>query len=265
MASDKTSLGDRMKEYEKVSRHSLIKRMPVMIRIDGRAFHTFTRGFQKPFDPVLCNAMKDTMAYLCDNIQNCVLGYTQSDEITLVLVDYADINTDVWFGNGIQKMASVSASMATMFFNKRFEMYNNDSILNGAGGVVSSIEDGVVSSYFNKRERAISKGACFDARVFNVPVDEVTNAVLWRQEDAIRNSKSSLAQHYFSAKELHKKTANEMVAMVKEKTGIAWDELPIWMQRGSACIKKNGTWVIDDEMPILKGEGRNYVEQLIQF
>lgn len=114
MAKKNDSLGDRMKGYEGVSRNFLTRRVPAIIRLDGKAFHTFTKGMEKPFDPVLTQAMQETMKYLCENIQGCVLGYTQSDEITLVLTDYATIQTDAWFGYNIQKMCSVSASMATI-------------------------------------------------------------------------------------------------------------------------------------------------------
>ena len=114
-------LGTRMKEfYEGVPKTRLVRRMPVAIRIDGKAFHTFTRGFQKPFDEILVKSMQDTMKYLCENIQGCVLGYTQSDEITLILVDYQNLNSDAWFDYEIQKMCSIAASMATMAFNKVF-------------------------------------------------------------------------------------------------------------------------------------------------
>ena len=89
---DKTTIGNRMKNnYENITRYYLTRRMPVIIRIDGKAFHTFTRGFKKPFDDVLVKTMQDTMKYLCENIQGCVLGYTQSDEISLVLTDYAEL------------------------------------------------------------------------------------------------------------------------------------------------------------------------------
>jgi tRNA(His) 5'-end guanylyltransferase len=114
-------LGKRMKEfYEQVPKTRLVRRTPVAIRIDGKAFHTFTRGFKKPFDEVLGRAMRETMKYLCENIQGCVLGYTQSDEITLILIDYQTFNTSAWFDYEIQKICSIAASMATMAFNKAF-------------------------------------------------------------------------------------------------------------------------------------------------
>ena len=184
MATDKTSLGDRMKGYENINRNHLISRMPVILRLDGKAFHTFTKGFDKPYDKIMAKSMESTMRYLCENIQGCVLGYTQSDEITLVLVDYQTFDTTSWFDNNIQKMVSVAASMATLEFNRVF-----GRLTNGFGGYV--------------HEKAVNKGACFDCRAFNVPKEEVTNCVLWRQQDAIRNSIQALGQAHFSHKELH--------------------------------------------------------------
>lgn len=112
------ALGDRMKAYENISRTYLTRRIPVIIRLDGKAFHTFTRGLEKPFDKILMSVMQQTMKRLCEEVQGCVFGYTQSDEINLVLTDYATIQTDAWFGYNIQKMASVAASIATVEFNR---------------------------------------------------------------------------------------------------------------------------------------------------
>lgn len=114
MGNNRDSLGDRMKRYENVPKVSLVRRMPVIIRLDGKAFHTFTRGFVKPFDTLLMQTMNDTMKYLCENIQGCVMGYTQSDEISLVLVDYQTLTSDAWFDNNVEKMCSIAASMATL-------------------------------------------------------------------------------------------------------------------------------------------------------
>lgn len=118
---DNSELAARMKDfYENPAKTQLLRRMPVAIRLDGKAFHTFTRGFQKPFDPVLMDTMQKTMKYLCENIQGCIFGYTQSDEITLILTDYQKLTSEAWFNYEVQKMASVSASMATVAFNKYF-------------------------------------------------------------------------------------------------------------------------------------------------
>ncbi len=167
---DKTTLGDRMKNnYENISRYYLTRRMPVIIRIDGKAFHTFTRGFKKPFDDILVKTMQETMKYLCENIQGCVLGYTQSDEISLVLVDYAELTTDAWFGNNLQKMCSVSASMTTLAFNKAFTR----NISKQSKRLYTEHIEEKDASYIESLEIAMNKGAMFDSRVFTIPKEEV--------------------------------------------------------------------------------------------
>lgn len=264
MANKRDSLGDRMKgNYENRSKTYLVRRMPVIIRLDGKAFHTFTRGFEKPFDNVMMQTMQQTTLKLCQEIQGCVFGYTQSDEITLVLVDYNDINTDAWFDYSVQKMCSVAASMCTLYFNDCFK----DLYLEWLAKADFNNEDS------RKLDRvyckAIDKGAMFDARVFNIPVEEVTNCVLWRQQDATRNSISSLAQSKFSAKELHGKNSSQMQDMLMEKYGINWNNLTIPEKRGTAVYKRTiddvTEWVVDYQMPILKGEDRDYVEHLVKF
>ena len=273
---DKTTLGDRMKNnYENITRYYLTRRMPVIIRVDGRSFHTFTKGFKKPFDDVLVKTMQDTMKYLCENVQGCVLGYTQSDEISLVLTDYAELTTDAWFGNNLQKMCSVSASMATLTFNKAF----NDNIvkyidnnLDADCGVTKDLTE-----YIKILINARNKGAMFDSRVFTIPKEEVCNALIWRQQDATRNSIQSVGQANFSQKELHGKSCNNIQDMLMLQKGINWNDYSTTLKRGSCCIKtviqdpnvdiKDGAypiskWVVDNEIPIFT-QDRNYVEKLI--
>ena len=250
-------LGNRMKGYEEVSKTRLMKRTPVAIRIDGKAFHTFTRGMEKPFDDILVKSMQETMKYLCENIQGCVFGYTQSDEITLILTDYATFETSAWFDYEVQKICSIAASMATMKFNQIFR------------DVVHSYDFVINSSYL----KAIEKGAMFDARCFNISKEEVCNLVYWRQLDAMRNSVQSVGQAHFSHKELQGKTCEMIKEMLRTREGLRpWEEYPIHLQRGSACIKTEVVhmdnfhhieWFIDENMPILKGESREYLERLI--
>lgn len=246
--------------YENRSKTYLVRRMPVIIRLDGKAFHTFTRGFNKPFDEVMMQTMQQTTLKLCQDIQGCVFGYTQSDEITLVLVDYNDINTDAWFDYSVQKMCSVASSMCTLYFNKIFAEMVDVFIANSD----VTPEEEKLERVYNK---AIEKGAMFDARVFNIPVEEVTNCVLWRQQDATRNSISSLAQSKFSHKELQGKSSSQMQDMLMEKFGINWNDLTIPEKRGTAVYKRtiNDTteWIVDNQMPILKNEDRDYVEKLV--
>ena len=191
-------LGNRMKSYyEERSRTYLTRRTPVIMRYDGVAFHTFTRGMCKPFDKIFVESMQETMKYLCENIQGCVLGYTQSDEITLVLVDYKNLNSAAWFDYQVQKMVSVGAGMASMYFNKVFYQKVADFL-----GAFPSLRDELSATYM----KAVDKGAFFDARVFNIPVEEVTNCVLFRQLDAERNSILAIGQANFSHKELQNKS-----------------------------------------------------------
>ena len=271
MANKRDSLGDRMKNnYENRAKAYLLRRTPVIIRLDGKAFHTFTRGFAKPFDARLMRVMQETTLELCKNIQGCVFGYTQSDEITLVLVDYNALDTDAWFDYSVEKMCSVAASMCTLYFNRIFTRICGEFIKGHAAnakdkenlGDLADQIDRVLKAYM----RGIKNGGLFDARVFNVPKEEVTNCVLWRQNDATRNSVSSLAQAYFSPKELHGKNSSQMQDMLMEKYGINWNNLSIPEKRGTAIIKNDeGDWIIDEEMPILRGEGREYLESRIRF
>lgn len=274
MRNDK--LDDRMKEYERVTRHHLTKRMPVIIRIDGKTFHTFTKGFEKPFDEVMVNTMQDTMKYLCENIENCVLGYTQSDEITLVLCDYKTLTSQAWFNNNLQKLCSVSASMATMAFNGFFVENVQDYLPD-----INTVPD---SCYWTKNARNINnkdfgnyKEAMFDSRVFNIPKEEVNNCLIWRQEDAVRNSIQSVAQANFDHEQLDEKNQNELQEMLWQEKGINWNDYPTYLKRGSCCIRIAETkinekgesyvrqkWVIDSNIPIFSKDP-SYVNNRINF
>ena len=263
-------LGTRMKNfYENVPKFRLYRRTPVAIRIDGKAFHTFTKGFQKPFDKVLVKSMQDTMKYLCENIQGCVLGYTQSDEITLILVDYKKLNSDAWFDYEIQKVCSIAASMATMAFNRFFTGEVKAFIFNNGENYERGSKEAILCEVYRN---AVNKGAMFDARCFNIPKEEVTNLVYWRQLDATRNSIQMVGQTNFSHNELQNKSCNMIQDMLFEK-GINWNDYPTHLKRGSCCVKGytryeddsiRSHWWVDTEIPIFKGEGRNYIEQLIQ-
>lgn len=253
-------LGIRMKTYyEQIPKTRLMRRTPVAIRIDGKAFHTFTRGFEKPFDTLLVNTMQQTTKKLCENIQNCVFGYTQSDEITLILVDYKDINTAAWFDYEVQKLCSISASMATLYFNKFFKQSVEEFDIN------SIIKEKEVDNYklLNSYKRALNTGAMFDSRCFNIPKEEVCNLIYWRQLDATRNSIQMVGQANFSHKELQGLTCNKIQDKLITETDINWNNYPTYLKRGTSCLKKDSEWTLDMNMPILKGEDRKYVEDLI--
>ena len=263
----KDSLGNRMKEYESVSKTRLTRRTPVIIRLDGKAFHTFTKGFQKPFDDLFIKTMQDTMLHLCKNIQNCVFGYTQSDEITLVMVDYKNIGTSSWFDNEIQKIVSTSAAMATAYFNKRFA----DNFVTLFPDNCDSISQKIIDVY---RLRINSANATFDSRCFNVPREEVNNCLVWRQQDAIRNSVQMLGRYKYSDKQLFKKSCETIKEMLCKDYDIKWSELSSVKQRGSCAVRRNFTtiqgdeeierrlWVIDERIPIFS-EQPHYINNLV--
>ena len=277
----KDNLGDRMKTYENVTRTYLTRRTPVIIRIDGKAFHSFTRGFEKPFDNVLVKAMQQTMKYLCENIEGCVLGYTQSDEITLVLCDYKKLTSQAWFDNNIQKICSVSASMATMAFNLAFRQNVKEWDVDCYADMDVTCLSRSRVQYDRSRvqyDKYVSKfdTAMFDSRVFNIPKEEVNNCLLWRQQDATRNSIQSVAQANFSHRQLECKNCKELQEMLLQEKGIDWNTYPTYLKRGSCCVKSTYTieidgkdvqrsrWIIDNDIPIFS-QNTWYVNGRITF
>ena len=231
----------------------------------------------------MVEAMQATMRYLCENIQGCVLGYTQSDEITLVLADYKKLTSAAWFDYNIQKCVSVAASMATLAFNKAFarafENWGFDHLPDWEEGGTNEVVDDTLLKLCETYNAALEKGALFDARVFSLPKEEVCNCVLWRQQDATRNSIEAVAQAHFSAKELHCKNQKQMLEMLRVKHSINWSEdFPLYLQRGSCCIKEKyfikgqtgepvqrSRWIVDQKIPLFTGDGRDYIESRIKF
>lgn len=280
--SNRDNLGDRMKTYENVTRAHLVRRMPVIIRLDGKAFHSFTRGFQKPFDAVLMKTMQDTMKYLCENIQGCVFGYTQSDEISLLLIDYQTLTSDSWFDNTVQKMCSVSASMATLAFNKFFrnniDEWGYDNLPDFEdGGTNQKVDPTLLKqchTYFSRCDKAM-----FDSRVFNIPKEDVVNYFIWRQQDATRNSIQSAGQANFSHKQLMNKNCNQIQDMLFVEKGINWNNYPTICKRGTGCRKQmteikcqndpdktvmRKKWIIDTEIPVFT-QDMNYIYDIVML
>lgn len=204
--SSKDNLGDRIKEYEKRGTSGvLLPMLPVIIRLDGKAFHTYTKNFDFPFDKNLNGVMVETTKYLVDKT-NALIGYTQSDEITLVL--YTDnYNSKLFFDGKIYKLSSVLPSMASVKFYS--EMIKN-------------------------RPDLVDSLPCFDCRVFQVPNKiEAYNAILWRVQDAIRNSISSTGQAYFSHKELHKVSTKELIKKLQDEKGVNWNSFNMRRKEGT--------------------------------
>lgn len=259
------TLGERMKEYEMQSRTRLLRKVPVIIRLDGKAFHTFTRGLDKPFDKDFMRIMQETMLALCKQIQGCVLGYTQSDEITLVLVDYQKMESMAWFDNQVQKMCSVAASIATLEFNKNLydtiqelRIEADFTSMNSGDPLYEAELDRKANLFENKMWKAT-----FDARAFNVPIHEVINNLIWRQQDATRNSINMVGQFLFPHKELQGIGIKDLQNKMLTERDVNWNNFSIAEKRGIAAIKDNeGKWFIDELTPIFT-EDRDYINRLV--
>lgn len=236
MADD---IGDRFKRYEAVSDYSLPRRLPLVIRVDGRAFHGLK--LHKPFDVEFHARMGNAAQALCKSIQGAVLAYFQSDEISIIARDDMENTTQPWVDKRLNKLLSLSAAIATAAFN-----------------------DG---STYGPRQ--------FDSRAFVVPdLNEVTNYLIWRQQDATRNSVSMAAQAQFSHKSLHGVDSRGMLDRLRE-AGKPWEETPTHFKRGTICrpVKvlketpmsaepvERREWQFDFEIPVFT-QDRGYVEAL---
>lgn len=253
----------RMKQYENVNQNYLMKKVPVCVRVDGRSFHTFTKNFEKPFDYFFVKTMQDTMIYLCKNIQGCVFGYTQSDEISLILLDYLNFETEAWFDYNVQKLNSITASLATLAFNKYYRLNIQEIQLPYTLECMSKEkQESFIKNY--KAYHDQKDCATFDSRCFNIPKEEVTNLLYWRQLNAVSNSIQAVGQTNFSHKKLLNKSCKEIKTMLIEEKGLNWDNLETHLQRGSCCKKNAGKWKLDMHIPLFKGKDREYIESILR-
>lgn len=249
MSNTGDSLGDRMKGYEDVTRYNVLRRTPVIIRLDGRAFHTFTKCLKhlddlstSPYSTKMHDVMSATTVALVHQIQNVQFAYTQSDEISLLLRDWDKHETEQWFDGGIQKMISVSAAIASVTFNHFFRDI--------------------------REPESYNQLAQFDSRVFNLPKEEVTNYFIWRQQDASRNSVQMYGRHYFSQKQMHGKNNSMVQDMMMKEHGVNWNDMPTWTKRGSCAYHRPEGMdypypvIHDDEIPLFTAD-RNYVDKYL--
>lgn len=232
---NKDSLGDRMKGYENAYRIYLPRRLPVIVRVDGRAFHTLTKCFECPFDSLFHNVMVQTAIALCKEISGAKIAYTQSDEISVLITNNDTIDTQPWFGNNLQKLVSLAASIATLNFNNALEEeYHTLRIF------ADTDED---YEYLNGIYHNAWQRATFDARAFVLPEDEVCNYFVFRQQDATRNSIQMAAQALYSHKELYGKSCDDLQEMIFQK-GINWNNYEVWQKRGSCIYKMSDTKIV---------------------
>lgn len=227
----KDSLGDRQKQYEAVNDRILVPKMPFIIRVDGKAFHTYTRGFVKPFDEIMCKTMIETTKKLCEEIPGAVIGYTQSDEITIVCKYTDRIKSQAWFNGRVRKIETIAASKATKWFNKIFNEKVQEYIENFEG----------TEQYKHNLKMLYNKKigmAEFDARAFNVPEWDCINNVIWRQQDAIRNSVEAVGHANFSTKQLHKVNCDEIKEKLLKEKGIDWEnDFTPYQKYGAFCYQ----------------------------
>ena len=251
MSTATDQLGDRMKEYEDVTRFKLSRKSYILARIDGNAFHTYTKGLQRPFDDTFIEHMNETAKYLCKNIQNVKFAYVQSDEISLLLHEEGQ-ETQPWFSNGIQKMASIAASKATSKFNQcRYNRAFIDGALNIAKFEITP------KDLFN-----YLKLAEFDARFWTIPsAIEVYNYFLWRQQDAEKNSISACAQNLLGHKALEGKNGLVKKGMMLEK-GFDWEKLENGKKYGRFIEKV--TYINDKPGKILTMKEEGY-DDVVQY
>jgi tRNA(His) guanylyltransferase len=225
------SLGDRMKDYERSARSVLPRRMPVILRVDGKAFHTVTKGCVRPFDEHLMGLMNEVAVRLCEEAQGAVLAFVQSDEVSVLLHNYRRLNSEAWFDNEVQKLVSVAAAIAAATFTARW-----------------------------------GKPVAFDARVFVLPESEVCNYFIWRQQDATRNSIQMATRAVYSHAQVDDKNTSEMQEMLHAK-GINWNDYPVGCKRGRAVVRETferegvqrHRWAVED--PPIFTQDRDYVEQ----
>lgn len=251
-------LADRIKNYyEDRTKTFLMRRMITIIRLDGKGFSKFTKNLNKPFDDGFSEDMDNTARFLCENIEGVKFAYTQSDEISLVLTDFDGLDTQAWFDYNVQKMVSISASLATAKFNQLR---------------LGRVQNGVFANEIELHPKL----AMFDTRVFQVPnIEEMVNAILLRQQDCTRNSVSMAASACFSHKSLEGKTGNEKQEMLFSEKNINWNDYKPKYKRGSIISKKivtitggNGEpvqrnkWIVDDNTPIFT-ENKEYLYNLI--
>ena len=231
----KDTIGDRMKNfYENRYRFYFPNKFPIIIRIDGKAFHTYTKGLKRPFDELFMTAMQNTALDLVKNIGGCKLGYVQSDEISLLLTNDDTLYTQPWFGNNIQKIVSVTASMATLYFNKHFQELKKAWLDNYEKTKNHSEDEDLYYSTLVKKEAT----AVFDSRAFIIPKKDVNNYFYWRQLDASRNSILSCAQTYIGKKQSHGFKCEQLQEKLLVEKGINWNNYPIDQKRGACVIFK---------------------------
>lgn len=229
------TLAERMREYEDVFRYKLPRRLPLLIRLDGKAFHTLTRNYEKPWDTDFMSFMDSVALFLCKKVQTVQLAYLQSDELTLLLHNYKKLNSEPWFDNTLQKIVSISAGYASAYFSVR--NYQKNPLLD--------IEEVI---------------EVFDSRAWVLPESEVNNILLSRQQDATRNAIQMLGQAHFSHNQLQNKSCSQIQELLWQEHKINFNEFEPYYKRGRCVVRGIDGWFVDRSIPIFS-QDPNYIEQ----
>ncbi len=230
--SDNTPLGDRMKAYEHAFRQFLPRRAYTIVRVDGRAFHSYLREAERPFDHVFMSHMDMVAQRLCEEIGGAQFAYVQSDEISILMTDFADIQTQPWFGGNRDKIISVTA--------------------------------GIASAYMSMLRNDYPGLPHFDGRAYSKsdPV-EVANYFVWRQRDAVRNSIQMVGQFHFSQTELHGKSTDDIQEMLWSQHGVNWNDCVPGAKRGRLVYHGDSEGWVRVAAPHFKAEPDSELAELI--
>lgn len=229
------ALGDKHKKFEGMYYHYFLPNIPIVVRLDGRAFHTFTKGLNRPFDERLSNMMIDTTIELVKQT-HASIGYTQSDEITLVFSG----SDQPLFGGRQSKIETTLAAIASAKFNQL---------------LMTTIPE------------KVSLLPTFDARAFQYPTKELAvESLIWRETDATRNSLTMLAHAHYSHKELQGKGFKAKHDML-HAVGVNWNDMPVHFKRGTYIKRQVKTsWMDDDtwnKIPVKHRPDSRYVSRSI--
>lgn len=255
------NLQDKCLYYRNLTDYKLMPKTYVMLMLDGRSFSKFCKQFKKPYDEIFINMMNETANFLCKEIGNCKFAYVQSDEISIVLSDFVNINSDTWFSYRIEKICSIAASLATAKFNQLMTIHL----------LSNSKDDNFLESVNNM------KLVQFDCKCWNVPsYNDVFAWFLYRQIDCVRNSKQMAAQTYLPHKELCGKNTDEQIKLLKDKYEIDWHQYDDGKKYGRFIFKcvvsgyseqllstfERTKWTVHNAFPLMGINGRERFDNL---
>lgn len=257
--------------YENTSFNFLKRNMPAVICISGEDYRKFTEKFQKPYDSIFLSSMQNTLAYLCEQVPGCIIGYTKEFDMTIIFDSPSNIETPSWYNYDTNKITTLTASMATLKFNKTFEKNAKSYVMSG-----NNFDETRKFTAMQGYVSAIESGALFTSKCFNIQTDQIAEYLFLQQKQTIDNAVQDMGLLYFKENELADKSSSDIQFMVFDKANVNFDSYPSEFKRGVACVKNTyrdgelisplkeaGAWVIDKHMPLLKPGNRAYIEDVL--